>query len=363
MVFGGAGRVGSFAVEYLARTPGIEKIWIADMSDVSGHCLALNSSIGAAFDDSFPDIQFIRTNALDQPGLTRTLISTVPDIILNASTTYSSYLYNRILSEKMREHGLESRCPGHMIAKDLLPLYWLMKSLKGAGLSSSVVNVCFPDIAHPVLAKLGLCPVVGAGEVALLAQGLRRIVSTTIRIPMSKIEVVLIANHALLVNRPETVPYYARIQVEEDDVTEKFDLNKRITEAQQLMFKVPEWFSSMTASHAVRIVRAILHDTHETLLAPGADGMAGCLPTRVNSAGATVELPQELSTARVETMFSEGLKIDGIERIEDDGTIVFSEPALQILRKILCIDRKVLRISELKEMNDELLRFYDANKA
>jgi hypothetical protein len=145
------------------------------------------------------------------------------------------------------------------------------------------------------------------------------------------------------VNPPERVPYYAKIEADQIDTTQKLNLDEKIAEAQHTMFKVPGLFSSMTASHAVRLARAILHDTDELLLAPGANGMAGCLPVRVNSRGPRVELPQELSIRKVEAIFREGMKINGIERVDDDGAIVFSESAPQILRNILCINRKVLR--------------------
>jgi hypothetical protein len=125
------------------------------------------------------------------------------------------------------------------------------------------------------------------------------------------------------------------------------------------MFKVPEVISSMTASHAVRLISAMLHNTNEVLLAPGANGMAGCLPVRLNSGGPSVELPQGLSLEDVDALFNEGMRIDGVESIKDDGSIIFSEPAIRILRDILGIDRKMLRLSELKEMNNELLRSYE----
>jgi hypothetical protein len=359
MVVGGAGRIGSYAVDFLARTPGIDKIWIADMNEERGQCLAFNSSTGAAFAGFYPYVHFIKTNVLDEDGVVRVLISTMPDFILNTTTTFSSYLYIPILTEKLKEHGLPLRMPAHAIARDLLPLYCLMKSVKRAGLTSPVVNVCFSDVAHPVLAKVGLYPAVGAGEVASLAQALKMNLCHKMSIHVSKMRVLLIAQHALLVTPPELVPYYATIQVDEHDLTSKISLNKEIREAQRLMLKVPEVGASMTASHAVKLLSAMLNDSNELLLAPGANGMAGCLPVRMNSNGPSIELPRGLSLQEVEALFKKGMNVDGVEKINDDGSIVFSESALRILRDILGIDRKVLRLSELKEMNDELLSSYE----
>jgi hypothetical protein len=218
--------------------------------------------------------------------------------------------------------------------------------------------VSFPDIAHPVLAEVGLCPEIGAGEVANLAQALRIILGESMSMPIEKIHAVLIAHHALLVNPPELVPYYARIDVGGDQVTGKVDLNKMIAEAQRLILGVPELSASMTASHAVKLVSALLSDFEEVLLAPGAKGMAGCMPVRVSSTSLDIEIPRELSLHEIEAWFNQGMKVDGVEKINDDGSIVFSESALRVLRDILGIDRRVLQLSQLNEMSDELLGAY-----
>ena len=143
------------------------------------------------------------------------------------------------------------------------------------------------------------------------------------------------------------------------DITETLRLNDLILKAQSLLFKSPDMICSMTASHAARLIHAMVNDSNETMMAPGPNGMAGSLPVRVNSRGVEIELPSELSITKVKAMFNEGMRIDGIEKIQDNGTMVFSTPAIRVLRDVLSIDRKTLSLSELHEMNAELIMAYE----
>ena len=68
-----------------------------------------------------------------------------------------------------------------------------------------------------------------------------------------EVHVLLIAHHALCASPPERVPYHARIHVGRDDITEKLNLNEKITQAQRSMFRVQDMVCSMTAGHASRI--------------------------------------------------------------------------------------------------------------
>ena len=181
MVVGGAGKVGSFAVDCLARDPTIGRVLIVDKNEDMGTCLALKSSVNTAFEGSYPDIEFMKMDIANENYSADVINSYAPEIILNVAATFSSFTYVPTLTIRLKERGLQLRCPGHMIAKDLLPIYQLMKTIKRSGKQPLVVNVSFPDVTHPVLAKVGLCPNVGAGEAVLLAEGIRQIVASAKR--------------------------------------------------------------------------------------------------------------------------------------------------------------------------------------
>jgi hypothetical protein len=55
----------------------------------------------------------------------------------------------------------------------------------------------------------------------------------------------------------------------------------------------------------------------------------------------------------------EGMKADGIEKIDEDGTVTFTEQAVMLLREILKIDRKRMHLDEAEKMSEELIESYN----
>jgi hypothetical protein len=72
-----------------------------------------------------------------------------------------------------------------------------MKAVKMSGIQTHVVNSSFPDATNPSLARVGLAPTVGIGNMDLIIPYIRKATSEILSVPMSNVEVELIAHHPL----------------------------------------------------------------------------------------------------------------------------------------------------------------------
>jgi hypothetical protein len=364
MQTGCAGSVGRSALDFLARTAGIDRIVATDVDEVRGLC-AVNATVaGASHLGYYPKIEFLRLDLTDEEETASYLKQIKPDVILHTGSLYTSSTYYKPLYQILKKLGVKYARPAHTVAKDIFLIYKLMKSVRKTGISTHVLNVSFPDNTIPALAKIGLAPTSGFGNASLVLDAVRSVVAHKLKVPMRNVSVTVIAHHAFCMNPPGTVPYYARIRHLEEDITAKFNVDELVGKAQTHIYG-PRWsvidiVNAHTAAQGARIASAIVNDTGEIICAPGVDGTPGTLPARFDARGAKIVMPSDFSMKEARELFEQGLKIDGIERYEKDGTIVFTEPTVQILEEGLGLKGwRTLRLSDAQKMAKELIVTYE----
>ena len=363
MQTGCAGSVGRSALDFLARTPGIERIVAADVDEVRGVCAVSATTAGASHLGAFPKIEFLKLDLTDEQRTAEVLKKIEPDVILHTGSLYTSSTYYTPLHQIMKRLGVTFARPAHTIAKDIFLIYKLMKAVKSTGIDTHVLNVSFPDNTIPALAKIGLAPTSGMGNASLILDAVRNVVAHKLSVPLRNVSVTMIAHHAFCMNPPGTVPYYARIRLLEEDITDKFDVDELVGEAQRQIYG-PGWsvidiVNAHTAAQGARIAAAIANDTGEVIYAPGIDGTPGTLPARFNADGAKIVMPAGFSREKAQELFERGLEIDGIERYEKDGTIVFTEPTVQIMEEGLGLKGwRTLALPDAQKMAKELIATY-----
>ena len=74
--------------------------------------------------------------------------------------------------------------------------------------------------------------------------------------------------------------------------------------------------------------------------------------------GVNIVLPEDITIEQARKINAEAQKKDGVERIETDGTIVFTDQAYGLMREIMGYDCKRLKIEETEERAKELLSRY-----
>lgn len=360
MVVGSTGRVGCRVLEYLARTQCIKHIVAADKNADILRRIVENTIVCTSICKLYPRIDFVQLDLDDEEESVTALCEHRPKVVVNAATLMSSYYYIAKIKKRAKHKGLRSYLAGHTLAKDLYLILKLMKATKKSRIDTHVVNVAFPDITHCVLGKIGLAPTVGAGTIDLTVNGIQRIVAERMRSPIHNIAATMVAHHALRINPPEIVPFYLKICLGDKDITAKFDSCELIREASRSTTSTFEVTNeSLAASSASENARNILFDSENLTHAPGANGALGGAPVRLSAKGAEIVPPDGMSITDVEKINEGGLKFDGIERIKDDGTVVFTDETYKLMREVLNIEWKSMRIDETKDMADDLKTAYE----
>ena len=97
-------------------------------------------------------------------------------------------------------------------------------------------------------------------------------------------------------------------------------------------------------------------DTGEVMHAPAPSGLPGGYPVRVDRNGGEVILPKGLTIEEAIRINEEGQRYDGIDRIDQDGTVHYAEKSVAIMKEMVGYDCKVMKLDETEEQSRELDR-------
>jgi len=360
----GLGELGGTALELLARVPNIPKIVTADFNEDYGVRKTNTALMGAAYANLYPNIEFRRVDLNNIEETAETIKEVNPRIIYNAATLQSWWVIDALPKEVHKKLYKDFCGLGPWVPMHLLLVHKLMQAVKVAGVSSLVANSSFPDLVNPVLAKVGLGPNVGIGNIDLITVPWRKVVSEIMDVPMRSVRVYIFGHHYSSYNLGRTgtgldAPYYIKIIVEDKDVTKDFDIRELAREipkrAKRTTGTQINW---VVASSAVRVILGVLNDTNEITHAPGPEGLVGGYPVRLDREGAKIFLPEGVSRKKAIQINEEAQKYDGIEKIEDDGTVVFTDEAYNTFKDLLNYDCKKMKVEEIEERAKELDKLY-----
>jgi hypothetical protein len=237
----------------------------------------------------------------------------------------------------------------------------LMKAVKMSGIDTYVVNTSYPDATNPSLGRVGLAPTIGVGNMDLAVPYIQKAASEILNAPMSNVGVELIAHHyhAYYWCRYGTgseVPFYLRVYVGKEDVTEQLgDMKQFIAELPKRgMRPAGRHGQFVVAGSCLKNIMAIFNDTGEITHAPGPQGLEGGYPVRLSRKGAEVALPKGLTLQKAREFNLEGQQHDGIQEIKDNGDVVVTDEAYYTFKEMLNIDCRVIRIEDSYEQAMEL---------
>jgi len=320
----GLGELGGIVLEILARVPNITKIVAADLNEEHGVRRTNTALMGASYLNLYPNIEFVK-------------------IDLNNIEETADFC------------GLGPWIPMH-----LLLVYKLMQAVKKSGVNSLVINSSFPDNVNAVLGKIGLAPNVGIGNIDLIVAPWRKVVSEILNVPLRRVRVYIFGHHYSSYNLGRTgtglsAPYYLKIMVEDKDVTENFKIKELAKEIPLRAKRTPgSQINWIVAASAVKIILGILNNTNELSHAPGPEGLVGGYPVHLNKDGAKVFLPEGITREKAIQINEEAQKWDGIEKIKEDGTVVFMDEAYTTFKNLLGYDCKTMKIGEIEMRAKEL---------
>jgi len=357
----GLGDIGEHVLEILPQTPGISKIVCADVNEDAALRRIYSARAGGAHLGFYPKIEFLKidVNNIEQTANQIKLVN--PDVILSSVTMMTWWMAGAQVPadvfKKLDEAGFGPWLPLHLTL-----VYKLAQALKKSGIEAPMINASYPDVVNCVLGKVGQAPLVGFGNFDLMVPEIQKVVGDKLHIPVHDVKILLFADHFVVhylgaYASTGGAPYFLKIYVNEKDATKKFDLDKLLIEANKYMPKgVNDHF--IVAASAVKNIKAALFDSNTVTHAPGPAGLPGGYPIRLGRNKAEVILPEELTLKEAIRINEQAQKYDGIERIEKDGTVIFTQKSASIMKEMLNYNCKSLKLSECENRSKELLGLY-----
>ena len=371
MLIIGLGTVGFPSLELLAQNPEFSKhhsrVVACSLDEATGIRRVNTARTLAQVNGLFPNIEFQRIDLLNVSETAEILKRYEPSLIFANATLLRSGTFGFLppdLASKIREAGLGFLVPCHIAL-----IYKLMLSIKEAGIKPLVINSSIPDITGPMLRKKGIGFEVGIGNIANYAPRLRYILRRKLKVHPEKIKLYWYMHHSGIAKIATTgttggVPYILRIYIGEKDVTSLFDPSNEIMKTQDIgwpyLLKVSDHnYNHITAMSAYRTVMSIWNDSSSTFYAPSPRGLPGGYTVTLGNEGAESILPDDVSIEDAIEVNEVGSRLDGVERIEDDGTLVLTEKACHIVKEALDLDLKTVRIDNCEKMASELLSRFE----
>lgn len=352
----GLGDLGSVTLELLARESAVGRIVVASRNAERGVARCNLARMSAMAQDHAPDISFLPLDLNDHSAVAQTVRHEAPDLILTTATLQTWWLPNLLPPEAratMQRAGYGIWLPIHLTLT-----MKLMQALHDAAYHGFVLTAPYPDVVNCVLGHLGLAPTCGVGNLAQVVPKIRWLASARLHVPPDTVRVSLVAHHALHQwawggCTGEPPPYFLRIECDGQDVTEEACANEILFASYPLTPGPAIHF--LTAACSMHLMRACLSTEPVTLHAPAPHGLPGGYPIVASSKGVQPAPIQGLSLAEAIAINERSHRFDGIERIEDDGTVVYCSASVEIMRTNMGYDCPRLRPVEAEERATELM--------
>jgi hypothetical protein len=359
----GAGDLGGWIVEFLARAPGMrhKKILLGDINEEVSRKRIFSAWAGTSFLGQCPQMEFTKINLFNIDETGELLRKYNPKVICNCTALQSWWVVEELSKDIWAKIETEAGF-GPWVPLHLTLTKKLMESIRQYEIETLVVNASFPDLTNPVLGKVGLAPTCGIGNADLMLPGVVRGVAKKLNMKARGIAMYPVAHHSHLMQfmirgKPGS-PYYLKIMVADRDVTDQFDTDELI------LAGLKDWFAGrhfhpIVASSAVKNIWHLLFDTGELSFVPAPDGEVGGYPVRMSAKGVEIVLPEGITMEEARRINVDAQKKDGVERIEADGTVVFTDAAYGVMKEIVGYDCKTLKLEESEERYKELLARYE----
>ena len=365
LIIGSAGSVGHDMMYQIACMKSDIKVVGADINEEKGIQEIEESLQVAHYFGNYPDLSFRKINLFDINETSELLKEIQPTVICNLASLGSWWITRLLPMKEYKKIGpIGPWLPNHLTLA-----HKLMQAIKKSGIDTKVVNGAFPDATNKVLTKAGFDPVCGGGNMDLGLSRVKRIVARELKLPFSSVSVYGVGHHGSYYTARMGGPFWLKIIADGEDVTAKFP-NEKITNIYQSAnygafstYVGPVVDQMRTAASFLKNVYAIYYDTNELMQCiPGVNGLPGAYPARLNAEGADVVLPG-ISLDEAIDINNAGGRIDGIEEIKDDGTVVFLDENVEYMREVVGYDCKELKLKDsaerAKDLNEGLKRLYE----
>ncbi|MGV9269817.1 hypothetical protein ACWDRR_34785 [Kitasatospora sp. NPDC003701] len=268
-------------------------------------------------------VEPVRLDALRQDDIADLLRRTRPDLLVQCAALQGPWaLAGRDGDPRVRgvlDAGLGLRLP-----YQLPVVLTVMRAVRDAGWTGPVANLSFPDVTGPVLERLGLAPTLGlgnAGMVLLRARAALRAARPEGDLPLIRV----LAQHAQVFDVMQS-----REPADPGDRC-RVHLGAEGRREDALAYRAPALapgarYNPVTVASALPVLEALLPGGAPLRWSvPAPNGLPGGYPVRIADGQVALDLPPGLDPAEAVAYNERVGRRDGVERIDEDGTVHFTE--------------------------------------
>ena len=153
VLISGVGALGGWALEFLARTPGVERIVTVKRSPWQGPSRTTIAMLGSAIAGHTKRFEHHRVDLADEGAMARLLAEVRPDAIVHSATVQSPRILNSAALDPARRAEVRAATFGMWLPWQLWPAAQLMRAVEAAGIDTHVVNASFPDVVNVAIWK------------------------------------------------------------------------------------------------------------------------------------------------------------------------------------------------------------------
>jgi hypothetical protein len=322
----GAGDVGERLAAGLARGGRVRRLILASRSGpaVTAAAVTLASSSDCL-------VEAVTCDARRPENVADLLTRTRPDLVVQSAAGRGPWALagrDDPAARAVAAAGFALRLPYQLP----VPLA-VMQAVRDTGYPGPVANVSLPDVTGPVLARLGLAPTVGLGNVAMMllrARAALRAAGPDAELPLVR----LVAHHSQLLGvmqAREPADRAARPRVYVGEEGRRDD---------GLAYQAPPLapsprYNQVTAASAAPVLEALLPGSAPLRWStPAPGGLPGGYPVRIADGSVTLDLPPGITRDEAVAFNQRQAQADGVERIDEDGTVHFTAAAQEAVAEV-----------------------------
>jgi hypothetical protein len=354
----GLGDLGGATLDLLARARWVRRIIVASRTTDAGVARVNLARVAAIASGAAPDITFVPVDLKDRDWTAEVIATARPDVVYSTATMQSWLVPERLRPELRTP--LASVGYGMWLPVHLALTRRLMLAVRAADYQGPVAAAAFPDVVHCALGKVGLAPTTGVGNVAEVVPKVALLAAARLGVPVGQVRVWLVGHHALVNaaygdgdHTTEPPPFFVRVEHNGRDVTDA--VNARALVLSVFPTAGLAAIHSLTAATTLPVLAALSGAGDQASHVPAPGGLPGGYPVVVREGRVDViELPGCPLTDAI-ALNERSHAWDGIDRIEEDGTVVLREDSAAALRRLLNYDGERVRVEDADARATDLI--------
>jgi len=355
----GIGDIGKQVLNFLVRDHKCPELLAGDFNEDVGRKRVNAAISNAAVMGLYPKVTFEKFDLSDVDRTAEQISKFKPDVVINGTVMQTWHVIRALPNEIYQK--LSKATLGAWTPCQVALAYKMMLAIQKSGVKTRVVNTAFSCETNPMLGSVGLAPDIGIGNVELLQPGCRMIAAEKLEVPISMVQVYLVAHHLWWVYRREfgyqEGPFWMKIMLNDKDVTSQFDTKQLLIESDELYNPGPD-FTVISASSTIKNMYALMDPVGIFTHSPAPQGLPGGYPVFISERGAEVYLPDGITLEQAIEINEKSQYLDGIAKIEKGGTVHYSDFTAKILKEMLGFDKPIWKVQESYEVAKELMGKY-----